>query len=381
MRRLVALAAAAVFADAVFYAALAPLLPDYTDGLGLSHAGAGVLAASYGAGTLLGALPAAWVASRTGARTAVVVGLLLLSAGSLGFAFADSAVLLDVTRFVQGVGGSSAWVGAFLWIIDAGPRERQGELLGSVIAIAIAGAVLGPALGAVAASAGSELVFAGAGALSALLATCAWRMPAPVRLAPPSDLVRRGRQPRIGLGVWLIALGALFAGLLGVLAPLRLDSLGVGATTIGVTFLLAAAGEATTSSLGGRLADRRGRVVPVRLALACGAAATFLLAWPAAAWELAMLVVLASMGFGLLWAPAMALLTDRADEVRLGHGFVLALVGMAFAAGQMVGAGVGGSVAEAAGETLPYAVVACLCLATLAGIGLQQRVAPRVVYR
>ena len=41
-----------VFFDVVFFSAIAPLLPDYVAELGLSKAQAGVLSASYAAGTL-----------------------------------------------------------------------------------------------------------------------------------------------------------------------------------------------------------------------------------------------------------------------------------------------------------------------------------------
>jgi predicted MFS family arabinose efflux permease len=47
-----------VFFDVVFFSAIAPLLPDYVAELGLSKAEAGVLSASYAAGTLIFALPA-----------------------------------------------------------------------------------------------------------------------------------------------------------------------------------------------------------------------------------------------------------------------------------------------------------------------------------
>ena len=52
MRRLLILASAMVFFDVVFFSAIAPLLPDYVSELGLSKAQAGVLSASYAAGTL-----------------------------------------------------------------------------------------------------------------------------------------------------------------------------------------------------------------------------------------------------------------------------------------------------------------------------------------
>ena len=58
MRRLLILASAMVFFDVVFFSAIAPLLPDYVSELGLSKAQAGILSASYAAGTLLSSLPA-----------------------------------------------------------------------------------------------------------------------------------------------------------------------------------------------------------------------------------------------------------------------------------------------------------------------------------
>ena len=58
MRRLLILASAMVFFDVVFFSAIAPLLPDYVAELGLSKAQAGILSASYAAGTLLFSLPA-----------------------------------------------------------------------------------------------------------------------------------------------------------------------------------------------------------------------------------------------------------------------------------------------------------------------------------
>ena len=54
MRRLLLLASAVVFVDTAFYAAITPLLPHYVDTLDISKSAAGVLSATYPAGTLLG---------------------------------------------------------------------------------------------------------------------------------------------------------------------------------------------------------------------------------------------------------------------------------------------------------------------------------------
>ena len=78
MRRLLLLASAMVFLDLTFFTAIAPLLPTYVHDLHLSTAQAGILSASYAAGTLLAALPAGYVASNFGPRRTVIIGLIAL---------------------------------------------------------------------------------------------------------------------------------------------------------------------------------------------------------------------------------------------------------------------------------------------------------------
>ena len=91
------LASAMIFFDVAFFAAIAPLLPEYVDELGLSKAEAGILSAAYAAGTLLGSLPAGFVASRVGPKRTVIAGLLLLGCASFVFGFAKDIALLDGT--------------------------------------------------------------------------------------------------------------------------------------------------------------------------------------------------------------------------------------------------------------------------------------------
>src|SRR3954470_17923289 len=132
----------------MFFAAIVPLLPQFVDEFDLSKTGAGILAAAYPAGTLLGSLPGGWLAARLGVRATVVVGLALLIVSSVTFAFAGSIAVLDAARFVQGLGSAASWAGALGWLIGAAPRERRGELIGSALAAAVAGALFGPGPGA-----------------------------------------------------------------------------------------------------------------------------------------------------------------------------------------------------------------------------------------
>ena len=121
MRRLFLLVSAAVLVDTMFYAAIAPLLPSYQADLELSKTGAGILSASYAAGTLLGALPAGWLAGRAGAKRTMLLGLGLLCGSSVAFGVADDIVVLDSARFVQGVGGACTC----LLYTSPSPRDRS----------------------------------------------------------------------------------------------------------------------------------------------------------------------------------------------------------------------------------------------------------------
>src|SRR3954452_4411320 len=111
MRRLLVIASTMVLFDVGFYSAIAPLLPDYVDDLGLTKAEAGILSAAYAAGTLIASLPAGLLASRAGPRRTVLAGLGLLAASSVIFGFGEGIAILDAARFSQGVAGALIWSG------------------------------------------------------------------------------------------------------------------------------------------------------------------------------------------------------------------------------------------------------------------------------
>ena len=318
MRRLLFLASAIVFTDTIFYAAIVPLLPTYAAEFDLSKTGAGILAAAYPAGTFLAALPGGWLAARIGVRRTVFVGLSTLIASSLAFAFAPNILVLDIARFVQGLGGAASWAGAIGWLIGASPRERRGELIGSAMAAAIVGALGGPVLGGAAATLGPEVVFSGVAAVAAGLLVWAALTPEPAP-GPRTSLrtvFASMRDPRIGIAMWLVGLVGLMFGTLDVLAPLRLDALGAGAATIAATFLVAAGLEAAQSPFTGRLSDRLGRLLPILGGLAAAGTGMALLPWPATTWLLIAVIVVAAPCAGTLWSPSMAMLSDGAEAAR-----------------------------------------------------------------
>ncbi|MGB8875456.1 MAG: MFS transporter, partial [Solirubrobacteraceae bacterium] len=116
LRLLFVVAGAVIFFDTVFYAAVVPLLPSLTRELHLSKASAGVLTAGYAAGTLVGSLPGGMLAERYGPRVTLYAGLTMMGGASLAFGLLNNIALLDVARFVQGLGGACTWAGSMVWV-------------------------------------------------------------------------------------------------------------------------------------------------------------------------------------------------------------------------------------------------------------------------
>jgi MFS family permease len=367
VRRLLVLVGAVVLVDTMFFAALTPLLPHYAHSLHLSKAGAGVLAAMYPIGAFVAAIPGGMVAARFGVKPTVMLGLLLLAVTTTAFGLADTVWELDLARFLQGVSSAFSWTGALAWLVAAAPLRRRGELIGTAFGAAIVGALFGPVLGVVASFIGSGWTFGGVAVLALVLAVAAATTPAatPTEPQPVRQLFRALTVRRIQIAIWLCLVPALLFGNLGVLAPLRLSQLGWGAAAVGGTYLVMAAIEAAWAPVLGRASDRYGRFLPLRSALLASAILTALLPWPERAWLLAALVICAGFAFGSFWTPAMSMVTDEAESLGLDYGYAFALVNIAWAPGQAGGAAIGGALAAATSDAVPYLLLTAICLTTL----------------
>jgi MFS family permease len=368
VRRLFILVSAVVLVDTMFFAAVAPLLPTFSEELDLSKTAAGVLTATYPAGTFAGALPAGWLAARWGVKPTLLAGLTLLGTTSLAFAFADHIVLLDLARFFQGVGGACMWAAGMAWLVGAAPPERRGELIGAALGAAIVGVLFGPVLGGAATVVGHEVVFSGVSVVAVGLAIWAWSTPGvPPEPSPGIRAMLRSLARRDVLaGFWLFSLPALFAGALEVLVPLRLDDLGASGTAIGAIFLVAAAVEATISPIAGRLSDRRGRMAPIRVGLAGAVVMGVLLPLPGTVLLVAAALVATVTALGTFWAPGMALLSDASERAGLDQALAFSISNLAWALGHVLGGGAGGALADATTDALVYALLATACAVTLA---------------
>ena len=243
----------------------------------------GILVASYPVGTLLGAVPGGVLASRLGVRPAVVIGLAAMSVASLVFGYAHSLGLLDAARFVQGIAGACTWAGGLAWLGGRRHRRAPGAALGTAFAAAVGGALLGPVIGAVASHVGTGPAFAAATVAGGTLMVAS--RPRPQTAC--RDLARALRsalpaisEPAIAVGMWLTFLAGLALGVVDVLGPAAAQPAGCRArwSSPGSSWARPRV-EIVLAPLVGRLADRRGRMVPVRLSLMAAIIVAVLAPW------------------------------------------------------------------------------------------------------
>jgi MFS family permease len=365
--------------ESVLYSVVTPVLPHYAHEFGASKPAIGILAAAYPAGMLPGSLLGGWIATRAGVRRTTVIGLFLFTVSIAGFGFGSDLGVLDGLRFVQGIACGCIWGGGLAWVIAIAPRERRGQVVGSVLASAIFGTLLGPMLGTLAVGVGTGVVFACVGGVSLALAIWTLDHPEPPRASLGSGIPFQAlaRSPLLILGFWLILLEACTIGAIGTLLPLRLSHFGASGVAIGITFVLASLMAALLTPAIGRLVDRRGIMLPLSAGLGMTALLLVLVPLPQAVVPLAVLTVM-TLGGPLTAStmPAVSLMTDAVERLGAALAFASMMLNLAWALGETIGAPAAAGLSVATSDAVPLALLAAAMLMTLGVVLLMRSLLP-----
>ncbi len=364
MRRLLALTTALLFLELLFFGLLSPLLPGLKREFDLSTSAVGVLMASYALGAIVGAALALVLCTRNGPRTAAVASLVAFAVSSAAFGLAPTYAALLSARFLQGVAGATCWTAGLVWLLEVGPLGGRGERLGYAFGVAETGAILGPAVGGVAAAVGRPTAFGGVAVACIFLALLTLRMPPPEPISLVGSRVRAMvSSSSVRTTIWLTALPATLLAALSVLAPLQQHAIGAGAGEIAATFAVAALAGVLIRPLFGRWSDRRGPLRPIRIALLCLFPVVLALPWSDNRVLVALMICWSLVLVGVLWAPLMVMLSDACLAAGVGQIMAVTVMNFTWPPGNILGSAGGAAVAQAAGQRTAYALmaVALLC--------------------
>jgi predicted MFS family arabinose efflux permease len=375
MRRLLALTTSLMFLELIFFTVLSPLLPEFKHELGLSTSQAGVLVATYAVGSAAGAVPSVLLALRFGVRPTAIASLAGLAVMSGLFGAVRGYDALLAARFGQGLAGAACWTAGMLWLLDATPRARRGELLGIAFGVSESGAIVGPVLGGAAAAIGRGVAFSIVAALCLVIAAMTVCSPAPPRSEQARlRLVEALASARVRKALWITLLPAVLLAAVSVLAPLQQHALGAGSAQIATAFAAAALLGVAIRPLYGRWTDRQGPLRPTRVGLLACAITAFALPWMRSSLAAATVLVVALIAIGVLWAPVMVLLSDACTAAGFRQVLVVAIMGLSWPPGNIAGAAGGGALAQAIGQRITYAVIAAIFV--LGALALSGRRAP-----
>jgi predicted MFS family arabinose efflux permease len=370
VRRLLVLISAFMFLELFFFAVLSPLLPGLKHELALSTSQAGVLVAMYAVGALVGAIPATLVALRAGVKATALASLLAFAAMSVAFGLAGSYAELLAARFAQGVAGAALWTAAMVWLMEAAPVARRGQMLGLAFGVSEAGAVAGPAVGGIAAGAGRASTFVAIAVICVGLALLAMRAEAPK--APADRRLELGSMlssaaVRTAMGIALLP--AVLLAAISVLAPLQQHALGAGAGEIAAIFGIAAVVGVLLQPAFGRWSDRRGPLRPIRIGLLASAPVVLGVPWLDSRAGAGALTIAALVATGVLWAPLLVMLSDACTAAGVGQIMAVVIIDLTWPPGNALGAAGGAAIAQAAGQRWAYATMAAALLVGYLGLG------------
>jgi MFS family permease len=238
--------------DAAAYSIIAPVLPQIASESGAGPATIGVLSAMFPVGILVGfPLAGRWVRRRD-AESLLPASAVIVAVGALAFVIADAMPLYFLGRLVMGVGSGGIWIGVTYTTLERWPGCEY-VCMSRVFAAYSAGALLGPAFGALGGIRAPFVAYAALATAGAVLAPLAG---APEVRRPFRADRSALRQPGFALAAAGIAFAVLALGVVDGVLPLHLGT-ELGQRGIAVLFVGVAVIHAAGATVAGRVSPGR----------------------------------------------------------------------------------------------------------------------------
>ena len=301
---------------------------------------------------------------------------MIISCG--GQAFADSFATIMAARIVYGLGSAVVWTSALAWLSDVSSEETRSTMVGSTVAAAGLGSLIGPAFtGYIAQHFSIEAAYLCIGAVVALVTAGLFFVPAgiphQVEQASLRSIIGVVGRSRLIVGALLMMFVAGFVdGIVNLLAPLELTANGLTSGETGLVFSIAAAVfiffSAFVSRHGGWASS------PRFAGLACIVQAATLIPVLFSLSSAAVIFVVLARGpaSAVVYTVAMPVAVIAARHHGVGTATVAGVVGMFWGFASMIGSPVAGVIADAASDAAAYGVGAVMLLA--AGVWLLRTV-------
>lgn len=342
MKRLSVLMAVC-FVDMLGLMLVAPLMAFYAKRMNAADWMVGPLIASFAVAQLVSSPVWGKVSDRYGRRPAMLIGLAGSAVAYAIFGYATSLWMLFASRLVQGLGGGTTGV-AQAYVADTMAPAERAKALGWISAATSAGVMIGPVIGSVARSFGTEVPGTVAAALMLICVAFAWKWLPESRVAhthsPSGKQLPPGRSIKQALWeimehptapahrvIWIYVVGMLALNVvIGVLALYLKDVYFITEETIGYFFtVFGVVGVLMRVSLVGWLNARLGEVrtmqigtISLLLGLALMPLPAAVLAPGPALIGFVLFLVLVPVGTALLFPASTSLVSQRTERHELG---------------------------------------------------------------
>jgi MFS family permease len=340
--------------DSAGYSVIAPTLPTLAERHHLGPAMVGALASTFPLAMMAGFAAAGRLVRAGRTRTTLLAAIGVATTGALLFATAPGLPVLFAARTLMGLGSGGLWIGVTFATLAYWPGQEY-LCMSRIYAAYSAGALLGPALGALGGTATPFLAYA---LLLVLVAPAAATLP-----PPPAGRFGSDRTALRTRGFWVAAVGIMLAitatGALDGVLPLhfaeRLSQTGIGLAYLAVGALIAVGSAAAGHQPPARMLLTGAVATTAGLTLA-GATTTYL------PWAAGLLLI--GLGAGAAQTGATGLLLAAVPTHRIVTAMVVwSQLGIL---GYLAGPALGGLLAQHLGYTalglLPAAALALIAL-------------------